>query len=75
MNIFHKYVKYINGDFMRIKELVNNINTEDYLNARLFFTEKRKSEYNSFCPNTDSSVKTVILKLLLNELKNSWIIL
>lgn len=23
MNIFHKYVKYINGDFMRIKEVVN----------------------------------------------------
>lgn len=51
MNIFHKYVKYINGDFMRIKELVNkNIIVGDVKNSIVEIANIMKKNNIGFLP-------------------------
>lgn len=51
MNIFHKYVKYINGDSMRIKEVVNkNIIVGDVKNSIAEIANIMKKNNIGFLP-------------------------
>ena len=67
MNIFHKYVKYINGDFMRIKELVNkNIIVGDVKNSIVEITNIMKKNNIGFLPikNEKKIIGVITIEIL-----------
>lgn len=79
MNIFHKYVKYINGDFMRIKELVNkNIIVGDVKNSIVEIANIMKKNNIGFLPIKNEKKiigvitdRDIVINCISNNCKNN----
>ena len=82
MNIFHKYVKYINGDFMKIKEVVNkNIIVGDAKNSIVEIATIMKKNNIGFLPiKSDKKIigvitdRDIVINCISNNCNNSDII-
>lgn len=52
-----------------LKNLVKYITEEDSLNIRVFFTQKGKSGYTTYCPNVTPALRDRILELIVSGVR------
>ena len=57
-------------NFTSVSDIIKYINSLTDLDSKLFFTEKSRSGYTSYAPNTTNSVKDKILELILNNINH-----
>lgn len=58
----------MDNNFTTVYDIINYINDLTDIDSKLLFTEKSRSGYTSYAPNTTNSVKDKILKLILDNI-------